>query len=140
MAKSITVSATINAPVEKVWRKWITPKDIMQWNHASPDWECPTAQNDVAVGGKFKFNMAAKDKSVAFDFEGTYTNVEEHKLIKYAMADGRKATVHFVKQGEITKVIETFEMESQNSEEMQRGGWQAILDNFKKYVEANTSN
>ncbi len=135
MAKSITVSSTIQAPVSTVWEKWTTPTDIMQWNHASPDWECPSAQNDVTVGGKFKINMAAKDKSVAFDFEGTYTAVEEHKLIKYAIIGGRKVTVHFVKQGDVTKVIETFEMEHENPEEMQRLGWQAILDNFKKYVE-----
>ncbi len=135
MAKSITVSAIINAPVSKAWEKWITPKDIMHWNHASPDWECPSAHNDVTVGGKFKINMSAKDKSFAFDFEGAYTHVEEHKLIKYVLADGRKVTVHFVKQGDVTKVIETFEMENQNPEEMQKSGWQAILDNFKKYSE-----
>lgn len=138
MAKSITVSATINAPVSKVWEKWITPKDIMQWNHASPDWECPSAHNDVTVGGKFKINMAAKDKSAGFDFEGEYTAVNEHKLIKYTITGGRKVTVHFVNQGENTKVIETFEMENENSEELQRTGWQAILDNFKKYVEGSS--
>ncbi len=135
MVKSITVSATIHAPIEKVWETWTEPKHIVHWNHTSDDWETPHARNDVTVGGKFNFGMAAKDGSAKFDFEGVYTHVKEHELIKYTIVGGRKVTIHLVKQDENTKVIETFEMENENSEEMQRNGWQAILDNFKKYAE-----
>ena len=137
MAKSITVQATIHAPVSKVWELWIDPSHIVHWNHASDDWEAPHARNDVQVSGKFNFGMAAKDGSAKFDFEGMYTAVEEHKLIKYTIVGGRKVTVHFVNQSGNTKVIETFEMENENSEELQRNGWQAILNNFKKYVESH---
>jgi uncharacterized protein YndB with AHSA1/START domain len=134
--KSITVEATIKAPVEKVWKNWTEPKHITQWCQASEDWHAPHAENDLRNGGKFKTTMAAKDGSVSFDFGGSYTNVEQHKTIKYTMDDGRKVDVNFSGNGNETKVIETFEAETENSPEMQRQGWQAILDNFKKYTES----
>jgi len=134
---AITVETEIKAPIEKVWKHWTEPKDIMQWCNASDDWHAPYAENDLRVGGKFKTTMAAKDGSVSFDFEGVYTNIEELKVIEYTIADGRKVKITFSSQGNETKVIETFEAENINPHEMQRGGWQAILDNFKKYTETN---
>jgi uncharacterized protein YndB with AHSA1/START domain len=132
---TVTVEATINAPVEKVWEAWTKPQHITKWCNASDDWHAPYAENDVRKDGKFKTTMAAKDGSVSFDFEGHYTNVQPNKLIEYAIADGRRVRVAFSPQGTATKVTETFETENENPVEMQRGGWQAILDNFRKYVE-----
>lgn len=133
--KTITVSTTVHAPKEKVWEYWTEPKHIMQWNSASADWECPAATNDLRTGGKFTARMQAKDQSMGFDFEGTYTNVKNHELIEYVMEDGRKVSVHFSSVPDGTKVTETFDQEQTNSEELQRKGWQAILNNFKKHVE-----
>ncbi|MES2591579.1 MAG: SRPBCC family protein [Bacteroidota bacterium] len=131
----ITVEATINAPVEKVWKLWTTPEHIINWNNASPDWHTPTAENDLRVGGKFSSRMEAKDGSFGFDFGGEYTQVEENKVIAYFMGDGRKVVILFTAEGDTTKVTETFDAETQNSIELQRGGWQAILNNFVQYVE-----
>ena len=133
----VTVSTLINAPVDKVWKAWSTPEDIMQWNNASDDWHSPSSENDLRTGGTFKTRMEAKDGSMGFDFGGTYDDVQTNKLIAYTMGDGRKVKVTFESQGNQTLVTETFEAESQNPVEMQRGGWQAILDNFKKYAETN---
>jgi uncharacterized protein YndB with AHSA1/START domain len=135
--KSITVQSTINAPVEKVWKYWSEPVHITKWCQASDDWHAPHAENDLRTGGKFTTTMAAKDGSFSFDFGGVYDKVEEHKLIEYTMSDNRKVSVIFTAKGDQTEVIETFDMENTHSEEMQRGGWQAILDNFKKYTEEN---
>lgn len=132
---TITVETTIKAPVEKVWEFWTKPEHITQWCQASDDWHAPYAENDVRVGGKFKTTMAAKDGSMSFDFEGVYVNVEQHKHIEYLIADGRKVSISFAKEGNETSVVESFEAENENSPEMQKGGWQAILDNFKKYSE-----
>jgi uncharacterized protein YndB with AHSA1/START domain len=133
----ITVECTINETIEKVWNYWTAPKHIEQWNNASDDWHTPKAINDSRVGGKFIFTMAAKDGSFSFDFGGTYTEVIINKVIKYTMDDGRTAAVDFVTIGATVEIIETFEAENQNPIEMQKGGWQAILNNFKKYVENN---
>lgn len=133
----ITVEALVKAPVAKVWQYWAGPEHITQWCQASDDWHAPYADNDLTTGGKFKTTMAAKDGSFSFDFEGVYSNVQAHKLIEYAMPDGRKVKIEFVDLGTETKVTESFEAESANPLEMQKGGWQAILDNFKKYAEAN---
>jgi uncharacterized protein YndB with AHSA1/START domain len=133
--KAITVETTIQAPVEKVWKYWSEPAHITQWCQASDDWHAPYADNDLKTGGTLKTTMAAKDGSFSFDFGGVYDQVIEHKLIEYTMSDGRKVKVVFTPQGNATKVEETFDMENENPEEMQRGGWQAILDNFKKYTE-----
>ncbi|MNK19689.1 hypothetical protein D3C87_379170 [compost metagenome] len=132
---TITVSATINAPVAKVWDIWTNPDYIKQWTFASDDWHAPYADNDLRVDGTFKTTMAAKDGSFSFDFAGVYTEVENHKLIKYVLGDGREVKITFTEEGNMTKVHETFDPETQNSIEMQQSGWQSILDNFKKYVE-----
>jgi uncharacterized protein YndB with AHSA1/START domain len=133
---AITVAATIKAPVEKVWERWNEPKHIKQWAFASDDWHTPHAENDLRVDGNFSTTMAAKDGSFSFDFGGVYTAVEKNKKIEYTIGDGRKVQILFETQGNETKVTETFEAETSNPIEMQRGGWQAILDNFKKYAEA----
>ena len=138
MTKSITVEAIVSAPIETVWSCWTEPEHITKWCHASDDWEAPYAENDVQEGGRFKTTMSAKDKSVSFDFTGAYTAVELHKHLAYAIDDGRKVTIDFAETPEGVRVTETFDMENENSEEMQRGGWQAILDNFKAYTEAQT--
>ena len=137
MATKITVSASVNAPVEKVWKLWSTPEDIMQWCNASDDWHAPKAENDLREGGKFLTRMEAKDGSFGFDFIGFYDKVEHYKTINYSMEDGRKVDISFVQDGNQTEVTEIFDPENQNSEELQQQGWQAILNNFKKYAESN---
>lgn len=137
MKNPITVRTVIRAPIAKVWEYWNKPEHITGWAFASDDWEAPAAENDLRTGGKFKTVMAAKDKSTSFDFTGTYTAVKEHSLIEYDMSDGRHVKVEFEQTPEEVKVTETFDPENENSEEMQRNGWQAILDNFKKYVESS---
>lgn len=134
---TITIENTVNAPVEKVWQYWTTPVHICKWNNASDDWHTPRAENDLRVGGKFSSRMEARDGSLGFDFWGIYDEVKTHELIAYTMGDGRKAEIIFTSRGNATKVVVTFETETENSVELQRGGWQAILDNFKKYTETN---
>jgi uncharacterized protein YndB with AHSA1/START domain len=131
----LTVRATIDAPVEKVWKYWTDPKHIIRWNNASSDWHTPHAENDLRVGGKFLSRMEARDGSMGFDFEGKYLKVEKLKLIEYILADDRKIKVHFDSDGVKTTVTEVFDAELENPVEMQETGWQSILDNFKKYVE-----
>ncbi len=133
----ITIAATINAPVEKVWSFWTSPEHITQWNHASDDWHTTSATNDLRVGGAFTSHMAAKDGSFGFDFGGVYDEVVTHQKIAYTLGDDRKVEITFSSNGNETEVVESFEAEIENAVELQRGGWQAILDNFKKYVEAN---
>jgi uncharacterized protein YndB with AHSA1/START domain len=135
---AITVEALINVPEDKVWQLWTLPEHIMQWNNASPDWHTPKADNDLRVGGKFSYIMAAKDGSFSFDFWGIYDTVKKHQTIAYTMGDGRKAETTFTKKGETTIVTTVFEAETENSVELQQGGWQAILNNFKQYAEAQT--
>lgn len=131
----ITVETIVNAPVAKVWESWNSPEHITKWCQASDDWHAPFAENDLREGGNFKTTMAAKDGSFSFDFGGEYTTVKNYELIAYVMGDGRKVSIEFADLGGETKVVEHFEAENTHPEEMQRGGWQAILDNFKKYTE-----
>lgn len=133
----ITVSTEVTAPIAKVWETWTSTEHITQWCSASDDWHVPKATNDLRLGGTFMTRMEAKDGSFGFDFGGVYTAVENHRHIAYEMADGRKVAINFERHGERTKITETFDPESQNPLEMQRGGWQAILDNFKKYTETH---
>lgn len=133
----ITVETVVKAPLQKVWDCWTKPEHILNWNFASDDWECPRAENDVRIGGKFSARMAAKDKSFSFDFAGIYTNVKELELIEYDMEDKRHVKIEMSETPEGVKVVESFDAEKTNPEEMQRAGWQSILDNFKKYTEAN---
>lgn len=131
----ITVETTVNAPIEKVWECLNNPEHVKGWAFAQDDWEAPFASNDLQVGGKLTITMSAKDKSASFDMVGVYTAVETNKLIKYTMDDGRKVKVEFIETPEGVKVTETFDPENENPEELQRSGWQAILNNFKKYTE-----
>lgn len=133
----ITVEATIDAPVEKVWKLWNAAEHVTKWNTASPDWHTPKAENDLRVGGKFVYRMEAKDGSFGFDFGGTYDKVKENERIEYTMDDSRKVSNTFTANGNSTKLVVVFEAEDQNPVEMQKGGWQAILNNFKAYAEKN---
>ncbi|MBX2961543.1 MAG: SRPBCC domain-containing protein [Cyclobacteriaceae bacterium] len=131
----ITVKATIHASVEKVWALWTAPKHIVKWNNASDDWHTPRATNDLRQDGKFMSRMEARDGSMGFDFEGTYYEVKKHEQISYTISDGRKVSIVFERNDKATQIAETFEAEQMNPTDMQRDGWQAILNNFKKYVE-----
>jgi uncharacterized protein YndB with AHSA1/START domain len=136
---TITVESIINAPIEKVWEYWNEPKHITKWAFASDDWEAPHAENDVKVGGRFLTVMAAKDGSSKFDFGGVYTAVRNHELIEYTMDEvNRHVKIEFNEVPEGVKITQTFDPENINSEEMQRNGWQSILNNFKKYAENNS--
>ncbi|MDR7209224.1 SRPBCC family protein [Flavobacterium piscis] len=133
----ITVQTTINGSIEKVWEFWTLPEHITKWAFASPDWHSQYAENDLREGGKFTTNMAAKDSSMSFDFGGEYTLIKQNEAIQYVMGDGRKAEIIFKETSNGVEITESFDPETENPEEMQRGGWQAILDNFKSYVEQN---
>jgi uncharacterized protein YndB with AHSA1/START domain len=135
----ITIEAEVNAPVEKVWNCWTAPESIVNWCYASDDWHCPAAENDIRTGGNFKTTMAAKDGSFSFDFGGVYAEVIENESIKYIMDDGRTAAITFIREDDKTYIEESFEAESMNTLELQRSGWQAILNNFKKYTENSGS-
>ena len=132
----ITVETVVNAPLKQVWDAWNNPADIKQWNAAQDDWHTTRSTVDLREGGKFLSRMEAKDGSVGFDFEGTYTRIVPHKTIEYQMSDGRQVTVEFVERDGGVLVTETFDAETENPPELQRTGWQAILDNFGRYVEA----
>lgn len=134
----ITVQTTVHTPIEKAWDCWVKPEHIVKWAFASDDWEAPSAENDLRVGGRFKTVMSAKDGSSSFDFTGTYTEIGDKKKISYTMdgTDARKVAVDFESVNGDTKITESFDPENENPEEKQRSGWQAILDNFKKYVES----
>jgi len=133
--QSITIETTVKAPVEKVWENWNKPEHIIQWNSASPDWHTPSAENDLRVGGQLKSRMEARDGSMGFDFAGTYTEVKENEKLAYTLGDGRNVEVIFTPVEGGTHIKETFDAENQNSLEMQRMGWQAILDSFRVYAE-----
>jgi uncharacterized protein YndB with AHSA1/START domain len=133
---TITVSVVVNATKALAWNFFTSTAHIVNWNFASPDWECPTAENDLKVGGKFKSRMQAKDGSAGFDFEGVYRDVVEGSSYTYALEDGRTVRVSFEEVAGGTEVTETFDPETENSEELQRAGWQAILENYKRYIEA----
>lgn len=135
----ITIETTISSDVKKVWNYWTEPKHITKWNFASDDWHCPKAENDLRVGGKLKSRMEAKDGSFGFDFEGVYDEVVVQKKIAFTMPDSRQVITHFENLADKTKVTTTFDAENENPVEMQRAGWQTILNNFKKYVESNRS-
>jgi len=133
----VTVETTVNAAPQKAWDYYTQPEHITQWNFASDDWCCPKAENDVRVGGKMKSRREAKDGSMGFDFEATYDKVENQKALAYTMPDGRQVSTDFKEENGKTKVTTVFDAENQNPVEMQKGGWQAILDNYKKHVEEN---
>jgi uncharacterized protein YndB with AHSA1/START domain len=132
----ITVEATIHVPFDMVWNLWTLPEHITQWNNASADWHTPYAENDLKVGGSFLSRMEAKDGSFGFDFNGIYNEVKTNELIVYTIADGRKVHISFSPIGNSTTIIESFEAEDVHPVELQKEGWQSILDNFKRYAES----
>lgn len=134
--EKITISTTISADKQKVWNYYTQPEHITQWNFADPSWHCPTATNDLIVGGKYVARMEAKDGSFGFDFDAVYTEINQGDSFTYEFG-GRFATVEFKETNGQTDVIITFDPETENSIELQKSGWQAILDNFKKYTETN---
>lgn len=136
---TITIEATINAPVEKVWNAWTNTDAITKWNNASPDWHTPKAEHDLRSGGKFSYRMEAKDGSAGFDMEGVFDFVKPNEYIEYTLGDDRKVKITFTGKGHETHLLETFEAEETNAVEMQRDGWQAILNNFKNYVETQNN-
>ena len=131
----ITTQSTINQPVSLVWECWTKPEHIVNWNFASDDWHCPAAKNDFKIGGKFSYTMAAKDGSFSFDFPGTYDLIVEKRKIEYTLDDARRVWIEFSENGSETIIVQKFEIESENTPELQKTGWQAILNNFKKYCE-----
>ena len=133
----ITVETRVKAPLKAVWSAWNSPEDIKRWNAASDDWHTTQSSVDLRKGGKFSSRMEAKDGSAGFDFEGTYTQVVPPKLVEYRMSDGREVRVEFAEGAGGVVVKETFDAESENAPEMQRQGWQAILDSFARHVEGN---
>ncbi len=137
MSNRITVTTIVSAPATKAWACWTEPAHVVGWNAASDDWHCPAAKNDLRVGGRFAFTMAARDGSFRFDFEGTYTAVTPNTHLAYVMDDGRKVEVDFAAEGEATRVTEVFDPENVHPAEMQQAGWQAILDNYARWVAAH---
>jgi uncharacterized protein YndB with AHSA1/START domain len=134
--EKITIEAVVNRNSSDIWTLWTQPEHITKWNQASDDWHSPRAENDLRVGGRFLIRMEAKDGSMGFDFSGVYNEVIEHKKIYYTMDDGREVETLFSEENGETKIIITFDAENENPLEMQRDGWQAILNSFKKYAEA----
>jgi uncharacterized protein YndB with AHSA1/START domain len=133
----VTVGAQIAADIKKVWDYYTLPEHITKWNFASDTWHCPAASNDLRIGGRYVARMEAKDGSFGFDFEAVYDDIIQHSKIAYTMADGRQAIVVFNPVGHQTVITITFDAEGQNPVELQRDGWQAIVNNFKKYTEAS---
>jgi uncharacterized protein YndB with AHSA1/START domain len=133
----ISIETTINAPISTVWEKWTSPSHVQYWNFASPDWHCPKATTELKIGGEFHYEMASKDGTMSFDFWGTFQQIEPEKFLDIIIGDGRKMHVNFEKTESGTTVTEQFEPENQNPEDMQKAGWQMILDNFKNYVETS---
>lgn len=133
--QTITIEATVNTTVERAWELYNTPEHVKLWNNASPDWHTPKAENNLVNGGKFSYRMEARDGSFGFYFSGTYNEIIPHKLLEYTIDDGRKVNVHFEESNEQTIITVKFETEDLNSAELQREGWQAILNNFKNYAE-----
>lgn len=133
----ITVQTSVNATIEKVWEFWTTPKHIQKWNNPTDDWHTPFVENDVKAGEKFKYTMATKDGSIFFDYEGIYTKVDKFLVIEYQLVDNRTGSVQFEIQDDIVKITEIFEPEKAHTASEQKQFCQRVIDNFKKYTEAN---
>lgn len=131
----ITVETNVNTTLDRAWQGWISPDDIIQWNFASQDWCCPKAQIQLEVGKRFNYRMEAKDGSFGFDFEGTFTKIILKKYIEYKLDDARLVSITFEDLTDQVRIIETFDTENINSVDLQKQGWQSILDNFKKHIE-----
>ncbi len=135
----ISIETEVKATLAQVWDAWVTSTDITRWNFAIDEWCCPSAELNLEVGGAFKYRMAAKDGSMAFDFEGTFIKITPQNAIHFALGDNRVVTVEFIETASGVRVVETFDAEDEHSAEMQKQGWQSILNNFKKHVESKTS-
>jgi uncharacterized protein YndB with AHSA1/START domain len=135
--EKVTIEVDVNAPMEKVWQYFNDPNHVVMWNNASEDWHTPKAENNVVTGGTFNYRMEARDGSSGFDFNGVYDEVVPNQLIRYTMEGGRKVEVVFSEKEGGVHIVETFDSETENPIEKQREGWQSILNNFKKYVEAH---
>ena len=133
----ITIETFVKSDIDSVWEAWNSPEDIKHWNAASEDWHTTSSSVDLREGGKFMSRMEAKDGSMGFDFSGMYTHVDKNQLIEYELDDGRLVKIEFIEEDEGVKLVETFDAEAENSPEMQRDGWQSILNNFTRYVEGN---
>lgn len=133
---TLTVEVTVNASIQNVWNCWTQPEHIVQWNFASDEWCCPNASNDLNIGGKFNWRMEAKDGSMGFDYWGIYTDIQPLKSIDITLGDDRKVEITFIENEAGVRVLESFETEDENTAELQRNGWQSILNNFKKHVES----
>jgi len=136
MSQKIQIQANVAVSIAKAWTLWTEPDHITRWNFASDDWSCPRAENDLRAGGRLLYRMEAVDGSIGFDFEGIYDEVVHKAKVAYTMTDGRQVETTFEELGDSTRVSTTFDAEQENPAEMQRMGWQAILDNFKKYAES----
>ncbi len=137
MSEQVVIESFVNRPRQVVWSCYNQPEHIVKWNFASGDWRCPSAEVDLRVGGRLHTRMEAKDGSFGFDFEATYDEVLDGVLVAYTLSDGRQVKTTFEDRGAATRVTTCFDAESQNPVDMQRAGWQAILDNFKRYVESS---
>jgi uncharacterized protein YndB with AHSA1/START domain len=137
-ARTITVQVTVNVSVEKAWMVWNEPEHITKWCTGSPDWHTPHAENDLRIGGRLFSRMEAKDGSAGFDFVATYTDIVNRKTIAYTMEDERNVKITFSNDGKTTTLVETFDAENENPIELQKEGWQTILNNFKEHVESLT--
>jgi uncharacterized protein YndB with AHSA1/START domain len=135
----IRIETEVEAPLSEVWKAWVTPDDIKNWNYALDDWYCPSAEINLEVGGKFSYRMEAKDGSIGFDFEGEFTAVNPNKAIHFKLEDNREIMVEFIETENGVMVIETFETEDENTAEQQRQGWLSILNNFKKHIESKSN-
>ena len=139
MTNTITVQIKVSAPIAKVWQCWTDPAHIPGWAFASDDWEARPKENNLAEGGRFNILMTTKDQSVGFDFEGTYTVVNEPQQLEYDLTDGRHVKVDFIETNGAVQVVQTFEPDQETPEDLQRDGWQAFLNNFRKYVETTST-
>jgi uncharacterized protein YndB with AHSA1/START domain len=135
-SKKLTVQVTVDSNIENAWKCWTSEYDILKWNQASDDWHTTKVINNLKVGGEFSYRMEAKDGSFGFDFGGVYDEVSSLELIKYTLGDGRKVNIQFSSNGSETIIVQEFEAEKMNPAELQQNGWQAIMNNFKKYVES----
>lgn len=137
MPLPITVTVDIEAPLNSVWEQWTNPAHVVHWNFASSDWHCPAAESDFRPGGSFHYTMAARDENFSFVLSGTFDEIVHETGISLQLEDGRRVVTRFETVDGKTRVTESFEPESMNPEDLQRQGWQAILDNFRAYAEGS---
>lgn len=137
---NITIETLVHAPINLVWDTWNSPNHVVHWNHASDDWHSPKAENNFVVGGKFVYRMEAKDNSFGFDFSGTYEEIVDKKRVVTRLDDNRLVKTEFHVENDSVRIVDTFEAEDQNSIELQRVGWSAILNNYKLYTESLQQN